>query len=44
LVPGQECTIELHEETGTIWLRLPDDLVVDDAALEDEPSDQAADA
>ncbi|MEK9631128.1 MAG: AbrB family transcriptional regulator [Synechococcus sp.] len=44
LVPGQECKIELHEETGTIWLRLPDDLVVDDAALDDEPEDQAAEA
>ena len=21
LEPGQECSIELHEETGTIWLR-----------------------
>lgn len=21
LEPGQECSIELHQETGTIWLR-----------------------
>ena len=30
LEPGQECRIELHQETGTIWLR----------PLGDEPDDQ----
>ena len=46
LVPGQECKIEIHQETGTIWLRLPDDVEGESSSDDDQSSDsdQAADA
>ena len=44
LVPGQECKIELDQDTGTIWLHLPDDHVGEDNNVDDDESDQAAEA
>ena len=42
LVPGQECRIELHKETGTIWLRPLDG--EDEGSSESDSDDQAAEA
>lgn len=42
LVPGQECRIELHKETGTIWLRPLDD--DSEGNSESGSEDQAAEA
>jgi hypothetical protein len=42
LVPGQECRIELHKETGTIWLRPLDG--EDEESSESDSDDQAAEA
>ena len=42
LIPGQECQIELHQETGTIWLRLLGEDPEESSSHPDE--DQAAEA